>query len=692
MLPGNDHDNALPYQSMGLRALVDHVGAYFYAKDTQGRYLFVNQAVCELFGATLEEVLGARDEQFLHVGRSPAVQDNDRRVLRHGEELHEEEEHFLRNGQHRVFWSIKVPIRDAQGNIIGLCGISTDITQRRRAADQLIERNSLLSTILANVDASVYLKDADGRFLYANQRVIELYGRPLGEIVGRTDFELLTPEVAARLTQMDRSVLDSGTRQVSEEVVTGPDGRERHFWSIKLPLPFPGQRPCLIGFSTDITELLQLRQSLEQQRVTDPLTALANRLRFEDELAQQLRVAERSQCQLAVVLFDLDQFKYINNSLGQEVGDQLLQEVAQRLRDCDAALGIGSVARLSGDEFVLSLPQLRATGDAVSIVEHVRAALAAPYHLLGRPFHLTVSAGISLYPDDARHGAALIGHAEAAMYFAKERGRDQSRFYSPELGTAVSERLELERDLRAALAANQFELYYQPKIHAADGSVAGLEALLRWNRSGHGQVSPAQFIPLAEQLGLLVQMGKWVIEEACRQIAAWRAMGIDQVSVAVNLSPSQLASPQLLDHVAQIMQAYDIADGCLEMEVTESMMMDDPEQAIAILHALRKSGIRLSIDDFGTGFSSMAYLKRLPVDALKLDRQFVMHVASDNRDADICAGMIALAHKLGLSVVAEGVETEAQRDALAARDCDVFQGYLYSRPLSAEKVTAFLRR
>lgn len=693
MPPNKVQDEAaLLHQAMNLRALVDHVGAYFYAKDLDGRYLFANQAVCDLFQTSLEDLIGAVDHRFVDTDKHDGMLRNDRRVFASGSEIHEEEEINLRSGPCRVFWSIKVPVRDAGGRVIGLCGISTDITQRRRAADHLIEHNSLLSTVLSNIDASVYLKDGQGRFMYVNQRVADLYGRATEQIVGRTDAELLVPEVAARLMQTDREVLASRSRRACEEVVVGPDQVEHRFWSIKLPLQFPGQPTCLIGFSTEITELLQLRQSLAHQRVTDPLTGLPNRVQFEEELALELRVARRHGTRLAVVLLDLDQFKYINSSLGQEIGDQLICSVAERLRKQAQAEPFGALARLSGDEFVLMLPRLESVEAAAHLAERLRASLAEPFQLQGRPFHLTSSAGISLFPDDASDAADLLGHAEAAMYYAKQRGRDQCRFYSRSMGEAVAQRLELERDLRGALAAQQFALYYQPKIRREDGRVAGFEALLRWNRGSHGLVAPTQFIALAEQLGLLVQIGRWVTEEACRQVAVWREAGLGEVPVAVNLSPSQLASPALLEQVAQSMARHGIGAGGLEMEVTESMMMDDPEQAIAILHSLRKQGVKLSIDDFGTGYSSMAYLKRLPVDTLKLDRQFVTYVASDVRDADICAGMIALAHKLGLSVVAEGVETEAQRDALAARDCDLFQGYYFSEPLPVAQATAFLRQ
>ena len=315
--------------------------------------------------------------------------------------------------------------------------------------------------------------------------------------------------------------------------------------------------------------------------------------------------------------------------------------------------------------------------------------LNEPYRLNDQPFHLTASLGIGLYPDDGCTAQTLLANAESAMYHAKEQGRNRWSFYSHSLSKAATERLDLEHDLRAALTAQQFELYYQPKVAASDGRITGVEALIRWNRPDHGLIPPDRFIPLAEQLGLIVEMGDWVIEQACRQMAAWASEGM-LVSIAVNLSPAQLSHPSLIDRVATLIKAYSIRPGMLHMEVTESMMLNDPEQAIKHLQALRDLGVTLSIDDFGTGYSSMAYLKRLPVNKIKLDRSFIQQIASDPREADLCAGIIALAHKLGLGVVAEGVETQEQQKILTGMECDVFQGYLFSKPMQVAAATEYL--
>lgn len=676
-----------PTQLHSLWQLVDTLDACFYVKDLGGRYLFVNQALAAAFGVPAAAIIGQTDEPFVDLAASDILV-TDRQAFSSGEKVDIDEMVCLRSGECRMFRTVKLPLFDAERRLVGLCGISTDITEQRRAVEALIERNELLTTILANVDAAVYLKDQQGRYLYANSPVLALYGRSLEDLIGRTDRELMPAEFAAHVTEYDAAVLAGDGDGVREETIVGADGCTHHFRSRKVALHLPGQPLCLIGFSTEITELRGLRSRLEHERVTDALTGLANRVMFESSLDAQLALAARAASRLAVVIIDLDQFKFINKHFGQAVGDQLIQLVAERLQQCEVSLG--SLARLSGDEFGFTLPQASTMEEVARQVEQIRSLLAQPYPLLRQPLHLTFSAGISL-SRGALHGAAeLLARAEAAMYSAKENGRDQYRFYSPELGSTVTRRVELERDLRAAIGTGQFALHYQPKM-GRDGAIAGFEALIRWQRPGVGLVAPDNFIPLAEQLGLLLPLGRWVLEEACRQIAAWRDAGLGTVPVSVNLSTSQLTSAALPDYVFALMREHCIEPGCLEMELTESMMMSDPDLAIAILHRLRGGGVALSIDDFGTGFSSMAYLRQLPVHYLKLDRSFVRNVDKDPKDADLCAGIMALAHKLDMHVVAEGVETDEQHRTLAACDCDLFQGYLFSRPMPAEAATDFLR-
>lgn len=672
-----------------LAELLNQAGIYIFAKDISDRYTYVNEEVCKFYQETLQEILGKKAEDFLDVGLAKILREGDRRILLQGEELLMEEELVVRKTREsRVFWAVRIPLRNAGGEISGLLGLSIDITGRRNIVDRIGEHNQLLNTILSNIDAAIYMKSCDGKYLYANHKILEIYGCSLNEIVGKADHDFMNNNFADPLAAMDKQVIETGLRKSKKEKVIGIDGAEHSFWSIKVPIKLPGQKPALVGFSSEITELLKLKDHLEYQRVTDNLTGLPNQIQFERSLQMGIDNAKRSHHKLAILLIDFDQFKYVNNLLGYESANEIIKEAAHRLNQCNWLSG--SLARFSGDDFGILIAQTESDDEVALVAERLRLMCSEPYRIAGQVFHLTASVGISTYPADGDLASQLIKNAESAMYYAKDQGRDQIRFYSTELSKAVSDRINLERDLRAALVEQQFELYYQPKIGVMNRQVAGVEALIRWNRPMHGFMSPALFIPLAESLGLIHQVGDWVIETACKQLSAWSTQGLSEIKIAINISPSQLASTTFLERVRLLIAQYAVKPNMLEMEVTESMMMHNPEKAISTLQALRNLDIQLYIDDFGTGFSSISYLKRLPINALKIDRSFITNIATATRDADLYEGIIELAHKLGMDVVAEGVETQEQHDALAERGCDIVQGYLYSRPLPIEKATHFL--
>ena len=392
--------------------------------------------------------------------------------------------------------------------------------------------------------------------------------------------------------------------------------------------------------------------------------------------------ARRNNETLAVLFIDLDRFKAINDSMGHHVGDQLLMEVAHRLLTCVRESDI--VARQGGDEFVVVLSSLDSLADVAAVAEKIHQTLALPYALDGSLQHTSPSIGIALFPQDGQAVDSLMKNADAAMYSAKEQGRNNIQYFTPAMTTRASERLMLERDLRTAVEKGQFELYYQPQIRSADNTLCGVEALIRWQHPARGILSPGLFIPLAEEIGLILPIGQWVIQQACRQRALWRAQGIEHLRMAVNLSAHQLRDPTLVAQVQAAMQANQLRGEDLELEVTESVAMSDPQAAIDQLQALRALELTLAIDDFGTGYSSLAYLKRLPIQVLKLDREFVRDIETDPNDAAISAATLALAHSLGMQVVAEGVETPAQRDFLVAQQCDVLQGYLFGKPEPAD--------
>ncbi len=389
------------------------------------------------------------------------------------------------------------------------------------------------------------------------------------------------------------------------------------------------------------------------------------------------------------MFLDLDRFKVVNDTLGHAIGDELLRHVAHRLAGC---VRVGdTVCRFSGDEFVLIVNDLAEAEDARLIAQKVLQAFADPFRVGGHEIFVSTSIGISMYPTDCEDEEALLKDADAAMYRAKESGRNNFQFYTREMNARAMYRLKLENSLRHALERGEFRLHYQPKACLHTGRVTGVEALLRWERPDHGLVPPADFVPLLEDTGLIVPVGEWVIAEACRQIAAWRASGREPVSIAINISARQFAARNLGEIVKRVLDEHGADPRYIELELTESLLMVNTEEAVRTLEYLKSMGLRLSIDDFGTGYSSLSYLKRFPIDALKIDRSFIDEITTDVGDATITRAVIGMAHNLGLKVVAEGVETEEQISFLSANGCDEAQGYYFARPRPAGEITEWLR-
>jgi len=420
----------------------------------------------------------------------------------------------------------------------------------------------------------------------------------------------------------------------------------------------------------------------------DTLTGLANRSLFFDRFAQTLKQAQRNEWRVGVLFIDLDRFKVVNDMLGHATGDQLLIEVAARLQKCVRAAD--ALGRLGGDEFAIVLSELRRPDDAALVAQKVVAALSQPFTLEGQEIYLSASLGIGVYPSDGSDADTLLRNADTAMYRAKERGRNGYQFYLPEMNELALERLQLQTQLRGALERREFVLHYQPKACLASGRISGFEALLRWQHPERGLVPPQQFIGILEETGLILPVGEWVVRTVCEQLAEWQAAGVTPRPVAINLSARQIQQRNLDATIAAILADTGIDAGLLELELTESMLMSDAEEAVRMLNTLRRYGVRLSIDDFGTGYSSLAYLKRFPLDALKIDRAFIRDVTTDPDDASIALAIISLAHSLKLKVIAEGVETEAQLEFLKAHGCDEVQGYYFARPLGIADCTRAL--
>ncbi len=444
-----------------------------------------------------------------------------------------------------------------------------------------------------------------------------------------------------------------------------------------------------IAIVRDITERTHAEEQIKHLAYHDALTSLPNRLLFKDRLVVAISHALREKGKLGILFLDLDHFKVINDSLGHNVGDRLLQEVAKRiqstLRESD------TVARLGGDEFTVLLPDLENPEDAVRVAQKLLEVIRFPLHLEGHDFEITTSIGISIFPDDGVDAETLIKNADTAMYQAKEDGRDKSQIFNAAASARAMERLAMEQGLRKALANGEFAVYYQPILDLATRRICGMEALLRWDHPELGLVLPGEFIPIAEQTGLMVPIGSWVLQTACRQAREWERLGFRNLTLSVNLSVSQLQQ-ELIERIRLALDDSGIEPDRLELEITESGAMERPERSIALLEELRRMGVRVSLDDFGTGHSSLSHLKRFPVDTLKIDQSFIRDIGSDRDTAAIVTAIIAIGHKLRLRVIAEGVEHEAQRVFLVENACDQMQGYLFHGALPPDQFRRVLEQ
>jgi diguanylate cyclase (GGDEF)-like protein len=458
----------------------------------------------------------------------------------------------------------------------------------------------------------------------------------------------------------------------------------------------------MIGTVQDVSDRKHKEQQIHQLAYYDALTGLPNRALFRKHAERALRSAKRNGYRMALIFLDLDDFKYINDTLGHEAGDQLLCKIADYLQHSIRASDLvakfetedahgASLSRLGGDEFTVLLPNLQEIEAAAKVAERVLEQLRSPIKIQGKEFFITGSLGIALYPNDGDSVDALLKYADIAMYHAKQGGRNSFRFFAKHMDEQVQLRLSMESKLKQALDRDELDLHYQAKVEIATGRIIGVEALLRWHNPEMGQVSPAQFIPVAEETGLIVPIGEWVLESACRQAQSWRRAGLDPVNIAVNLSSHQFRRGGLIERVEQVLASTGWDAQWLELELTESAIMENAQETIRVLNQLKAMGISLSVDDFGTGYSSMAYLKRFPLDVVKIDQSFVKDIADDPNDATIVKAIIALAHGLNLITIAEGVETEQQLNFLRQHGCDQIQGYLVNRPVPAEQMALLLQ-
>lgn len=663
--------------------IMDQLQESVVTMDLDGFITSWNRGAERLFGYSAHEAIG-RHILFLYAdpdADDPSLQDA---FLEQGGR---EMEVRRRRKDGTLFWaSVQLSLmRDETGQPTGLIGYLTDITARIEAQQTL----RLHAHIFEYSDEGILITDADTRVLSVNRAFTQITGYDEHEVIGRLPSMLQSgyhddvfyDEMWARINAEGRWQGELWDRRKNGEIyptwasisaVHDADGRVTNYFSI---------------FS-DITERKKAEERIHYLAYYDALTGLPNRALFFKLVDQALLEARRNRLHGALLFIDLNRFKPINDTLGHNVGDKLLQAVANRLR---ASLRTEDVvARLGGDEFVVGLFDIARRDHAAIVAQKLLAALDAPFVVDGHELKAGGSIGIAVYPQDGFDTETLLRLADIAMYRAKQTGEDGYAFYSHEMNRRALDRLHLEAGLRHAIERNRFFLHFQPKVDIASGHIVGAEALLRWHDPERGMVSPAEFIPVAEETGLIVQIGAWVLQATLAQARQWQKAGLPMLRIAVNVSAREF-TPALVDRVREALAASGVSAGWLELEITESMLMHGAQRVIALMEELIALGVTLSLDDFGTGFSSLSYLKRFPIDAVKIDRSFVAGIPDDANDCAIAGAIVSMARQLGHRTVAEGVENDDQLVFLKSLGCDELQGYIYSRPLPAEEFAALVR-
>jgi len=560
-----------------------------------------------------------------------------------------------------------------------------DLTQHKLTEQALRKTENRLTALVDAIPDLFWMKDVDGVYLACNPVFENFFGAPASTIIGKTDYDFVSREQADFFRQKDLEAIAARQLCINEEsIIYADDGRNGLLETRKVPVTgAEGEILGVLGIGRDISELRNYESRLHETAFRDGLTGLPNRALLNERLHQSLSEAARRDHRLGLLVVDLDRFKEINDTHGPGTGDRLLYESAQRLNDLMQTDDM--LARLGGDEFAILLPEIREPADLGSMSRKILDAMARPFHINDQDLFISACIGIAVFPDDGKHAETLLQYADSALYNAKARGRSCFRFYSSELTLKSKARAALEAALRHAEQEGQLELYYQPKVDLSNGRLVGAEALLRWHHPELGMVPPDKFITIAENTGLIVSIGSWVLTKACLTAQRWNTSGEPELKVAVNLSSRQFREDDLLSSVRGILSQTGCAARWLELEITESLLLDDDDGVRATLQGFRDLGMSIAIDDFGTGYSALGYLKRFPIDVLKIDRSFTHDITLERDSTELTKAIITMARSLNLELVAEGIETETQELFLQAHGCHLGQGYRYGKPMPKEQ-------
>jgi diguanylate cyclase (GGDEF)-like protein/PAS domain S-box-containing protein len=671
------------------RALVENLPDPFFRYDRDHRRTYVNAQVEKLTGKPAASMLGltVKESKLASSYWNDVLDREVQCVLDTGEPSRYAMDFQTPEGELKYFDCWLGPVSDEKSETDSVMLIMRDTTERKLFEMKLAEREREFRTLVENSADTVARHDRDLRRVYANPAFGELVEGGVEALIGKLPSEVPGGEGGLLYEEKLHQVLASGEAVEFELKWVNKAGQDVYSL-INLTPEFDeeGHVASVLAVGRDITELYTYRQKIHRMAFFDPLTALPNRALFNDRLRQMIADASWHGQLAGVMMIDMDRFKTVNDTMGHAVGDELLRETGRRLSTCVRAYD--TVARLGGDEFAVLLPDVRSGDDLGTIADKMRSVFDAPFLLEGKEVFISCSIGIALYPDDSIDAEDLVKYADSAMYYAKRSGRNNFRFYANNLTESANERLTLESELRHALERNEFSLHFQPKVCLEKGMMIGSEALLRWQRPQHGFVSPDKFIPIAEDSGLIVELGEWVLREACRIACEMNGVGRSLHKVAINLSARQFMSNDLVETVTRVLEETGCYPEWIELEITESLLLDEYGEVLETLKAFRALGITIAIDDFGTGYSALSYLARFPINTLKIDRSFINTMTTDKYCAELVKAILSIASSLGQQVVAEGVETDEQALFLQTHNCEVAQGYLFSKPVPWEELLA----